>query len=509
VPRLVEATALDDLAPSRFDEARRPRQGLVAERETAPGVFSATAGPVLGYRRLLNKIDSNPDGTVSVRQQVRYELSVPLIGWLMAGPARRRLTRIGGDTKPPWWAPPATLDSAAWSALGAIVALAVVMGYLSTLITQTLTFSSQEFHASRTAQAGAFAVVRADMVLAFALTALADRVGRRTVALRAAAAGCLLTTLGAGAPSLGWLAASQLVARGAVTAVTILLAVLAAEVMPSRGRAMALALIAAASGIGAGLCVAALPLAGTGRGGWRALYAAGLLGLPLVAAAARHLEESARFRTHHEVALTHPERVARTPLSRSRLVLLAGAALLYQVFVTPATMFLNDYLRRERHFSASRLSLFALITVTPGVIGLLLGGRLADARGRRMIAVAGLLTSAVTVSWVYGHSGWTMWVAAACGYAVGTAVIPALGVYGPELFGTGLRGTANGMITGIGRVGGIAGLLAAGAVADAGGHFSPAIVGLALGPTALAGLVLLAFPETAGRELEELNPEDV
>jgi hypothetical protein len=31
---------------------------------------------------------------------------------------------------------------------------------------------------------------------------------------------------------------------------------------------------------------------------------------------------------------------------------------------------------------------------------------------------------------------------------------------------------------------------------------------MALGPLALAVLILVAYPETAGRELEELNPED-
>ena len=31
---------------------------------------------------------------------------------------------------------------------------------------------------------------------------------------------------------------------------------------------------------------------------------------------------------------------------------------------------------------------------------------------------------------------------------------------------------------------------------------------LAIGPLIVAGLILTKFPETAGKELEELNPED-
>ena len=50
--------------------------------------------------------------------------------------------------------------------------------------------------------------------------------------------------------------------------------------------------------------------------------------------------------------------------------------------------------------------------------------------------------------------------------------------------------------------------MAAGALADHFGRIGPGMAILALGPVLLAVLVLAAFPETAGRELEELNPED-
>jgi hypothetical protein len=52
------------------------------------------------------------------------------------------------------------------------------------------------------------------------------------------------------------------------------------------------------------------------------------------------------------------------------------------------------------------------------------------------------------------------------------------------------------------------GLAAAGALADHYGRIGPALALLGIGPLLLALLVVFAFPETARRELEELNPED-
>jgi MFS family permease len=101
-----------------------------------------------------------------------------------------------------------------------------------------------------------------------------------------------------------------------------------------------------------------------------------------------------------------------------------------------------------------------------------------------------------------------MWVAGCAAAAAGAAVIPALQVYGPELFATDRRSTANGMVLGAGRAGSVIGLLAVGAISQSTGHFAPAFALMAIGPLALVILIGVAFPETAHRSLEELNPED-
>ncbi|HWW52594.1 MAG TPA: MFS transporter, partial [Acidimicrobiales bacterium] len=347
---VVDAGALDDVLAAR--------DGLIAERGLGDGQFEATEGPVDDYRRVVT-IERLPDGRSSVTQTVSYRLRIPFFAPVFLPGYRRWLGRIGPLPKTVWWAPPVRLGVPQWSVLTRLAGLAMVTGYLSTLLTQTMTFSAQEFGVDKTAQGVALAVVRADVVLAIALVALADRRGRRTVAIWAAVAGSALTAAGALSPSLPWLVASQLVARGFVTGVTITAAVMAAEAMPAGSRAWSVGVLAMASALGVGVCVVLLPIAGAATPAWRALYALGLVGVPLALVIGRRLPESHRFLVSEAAHTAHPahpaqtaEAVEATPARtdrprrfRRRLALLAGGAFLFNVFSVPASQFQNEYLR--------------------------------------------------------------------------------------------------------------------------------------------------------------------
>ena len=410
-----------------------------------------------------------------------------------------------------WWRAPDHLDAQTLVVLACLAGLASITGYLGTLLTQTITFAAQEFGAGHAAQGVGLGVARGDILLALVLVALADRHGRRAVIIWSAAAGSALTALGALAPSLPWLVTSQVLARGFVTAVSILVGVMAVEAMPSGSRAYTIGLLAIAAGIGSGVCVVALPVADTAVAGWRILFAAGLLGAPLALAIGRRLPESRRYQ-----ALDPRQRSAsplarhgrRSPAFRRRIVLLCSASLLFNLFVIPASQFQNEYLRHEHHFSAARVSLFTVLTVLPGAVGIVVGGRLADTHGRRLVGAVSLVAGIGATVAVYLAGGWPMWLLAAFASLVGTAVIPALAVYGPELFPTAARGGANGIITASGRIGSIVGLVGVGLLSSALGRFGPAFAVMAIGPALLVVLVVVAFPETAHLALEELNPED-
>jgi MFS family permease len=109
---------------------------------------------------------------------------------------------------------------------------------------------------------------------------------------------------------------------------------------------------------------------------------------------------------------------------------------------------------------------------------------------------------------MYFSHGPPIWLWSVLGAVIGGATLPALGVYGPELFPTGVRARANGLIALAAVVGSSIGLVTAGVLSDELGGLAPALAILAIGPALLAALVLLRYPETARLELEDLNPED-
>jgi len=189
-------------------------------------------------------------------------------------------------------------------------------------------------------------------------------------------------------------------------------------------------------------------------------------------------------------------------------LLLAVSGVLVNLFVAPSSQFGNQYLRDERGFSGGRIGLLSVVAGTPAVIGIVGGGRIADVRGRRMVAAVALGVGTLCTIWYFYVSGWPMWVVSTVGTVISAAAIPALGVYGPELFPTGLRGRANGLVAVSSLFGSAAGLILCGVLADHFGRIGPAMAILSVGPFLLAALVLAAYPETAGVELEDLNPED-
>ena len=154
------------------------------------------------------------------------------------------------------------------------------------------------------------------------------------------------------------------------------------------------------------------------------------------------------------------------------------------------------------------ITIFTICTNTPAGIGIVVGGRLADVRGRRVVGAIGTFGGAVLLASAYHVSGPWLWLAWVSGSIVAAMTVPALAVYGPELFPTALRGRANALITLTGVVGGAIGLSLAGRLADHYGRLGPGLTMLAAGPIVVAVLVLTLYPETAHMELEELNPED-
>jgi MFS family permease len=464
-------------------------EGVIAEREVSPGVFEAAEGPVTRYRREGECVD--------------FKLAVPFFGWLFVLPVRHELRKQlrGEFAGMPWWAPADRLSARAATVLGALCALSLFDGYLGTLITQTLTYVADGFGVEGDrAQGFTLAIVRLAIFLALPLAALADRRGRRMLLLVSVTAGTAMAALTAASPSLAWFTAAQTVARGFSTAIGVFVVVIAAEEMPAGARAFAASVTTMSAGLGAGFCVMALPIADIGDDGWRVLYVLPLLGLPLVALAARKLPESRRFVAAH----AHAHMAGHG----DRLRLLAVAAFLSAMFAAPVSQLQNEFLRDERGYGAAGISLFTILTVTPAGLAVLVGGHLAEVRGRRLVGAVGLAASSVLATAMYLTYGPVMWTFSLLASTLAGLTVPALQVYRAELFPTSLRAGTGGLLTVAGVLGAAAGVLLAGTLSDALGGLGRAMAILALGPLIVSVLVLTRFPETAHRELEELNPED-
>ncbi len=485
------------------------RDDLVAEREVAPGIFELDEGPYTHWHREVHSEPTEP-GLVEVTEHTTFRIAVPVWGWLFVLPLRRRIVRrhrrLATASKPPTatrlppYLPPDRLDARAATVLATVCSLSVLTGYLGTLISQTITYSADQFGASTGDQGGVLAAVRIGVIGALFLVALADRRGRRKLLLASIAASCVTAAVGAAASSMWTLAVTQTVSRAFSTAAAILLAIVAAEEMPRSSRAYAVGVMTLTAGLGAGVCVWFLPLADTGPSGWRWLYLIPLIWLLPLRRLARVLPETRRFvRAHHKVPLTG---------HGGRLLLVGAALFAAALFATPASQLQNTFLDHERGFSAARISLFTILTTTPAGLGVAFGGRLADTRGRRLVGGVGVLGGSLLVLVGYFSHGWEMWIWMLFGTVLGGAAVPAIAVYGPELFPTALRGKANGILQTAAVAGSSIGLLGVGALVDRWGHMGPAMSVVIVGPVAVAVLLAVAYPETAHRSLEEVNPED-
>ncbi len=477
---------------------------LVREVPLGDGVFGCQEGPFDRYQRRVEV--HRLDHALEIVETVRFRVASPLWRALLTIPIRRAL-RDGRDD-PPWWAPPDRFDAGTSRTVSLLAIAMIVTGYLGAIIGQTATFASDEFGTSDRAQGFLFAAVRAGTLLTLVVTTLADRWGRRRLLLQAMTIGCAMTVLGAASTGLPSLGATQSVARGMATAISLLIGIMAAESTPRSSRAYVASVLSLTAGLGAGMVVWFLPIADAGVRAWRLLYLLPLVGFPLVAWLARHLRESDRFARHLAAEEALPDGDSAGAMRGSRLVLVAAAAFLVLMFAAPASQFRNDFLRDERGFSAAQVSLFVVITNTPVGIGVAIAGKLADRRGRRPVGAFAVFGGTLLTVATYAAGGWGMWTASVFAAIIGSMAAPALGVYGAELFGTARRGRANGIVSLVGLTGSAVGLLAVGDLSERLDSFAAAFAVIGIAPLIVVALVLTLFPETARRSLEEINPGD-
>ena len=286
--------------------------------------------------------------------------------------------------------------------VGLLAAASIVVGYVNTLFTQTVHLAAEDFGISENVVGRSGSLVRLGIIGVLPLLFLADKRGRRKILVPCAIGATICAALGALAPSFGILTLSQAGGRSLGLGLDVLIAVIAAEEMPRNSRAYAVSVLTMATGLGAGLCVMALPLGDISTGSWRLVYVPPLILLVIAVDLARKLPESQRFTLDTPA---HPHR-----LSRSRLAVVALTAFAANIFVAPASFFQNTYLKDIHNYSSSKISAFTLLTATPAGLGLMIGGRIADVRGRRVLGVASLVIGTSLFAISFRSSGAWLWL---------------------------------------------------------------------------------------------------
>ncbi len=490
------------LDPDPGPDLLRPRDDLILEAPVASNdghdaAFVQLEGPFTTWHRT---VDRTPTGWI---ERTEYRLRIPWFAWLFILPVRLFVARRGhppghrvATPGMPWWAPRDRLEPRAVAVLGLLAAASMSSAFINTLFTQTVTFAADDFGVGDTAIGIAGSVVRVGILITIPLAVLSDRIGRRRVVVMAAWTAPIVTALGALAPTFPALVATQAIGRPLGLALDFLIAVIAAEEMGRNTRAYAISILAMASGLGAGIAVAALPLTDLGQSSWRLIYLITLIWLSVAISVTRLLPETRRF------IAPHSEHI---PLNRRRFALLAGIAIGVNLFVAPASFFQNRYLDEIRGLSGSGIAAFTLITATPAALGLVAGGQLADRRGRRRVIAVALPIAATLITISFSIGGVSMWITAFAGGLAGGIAYPALAVYRSELFPTGNRGRAAGLLTVAALLGGVIGLLATGSLLDGGWSHGSVMALLATGQIVAVALVLAGLPETAHRDLEEIS----
>ena len=375
--------------------------------------------------------------------------------------------------------------------------------YANTLFTQTVAYAAQDFGISEQGQGIGAAIIRWGVVIALPLTALADRIGRRRLIIFCAFGAPIITALGGLAPSFAILVATQTIGRPLALVLTILIGIVATEEMSSESRAWSISILGIAAGFGAGTAVFALPIADFSLGAWRVIYGLSLVWIVVGLILQRKLPETLRFAERHE---RHPE--TATHIDRRRIVAQSLVAIFGNIFIAASSVFQVRYLKDVRGYSAFTITIFVFVTGTPATLGLLLGGKLADTRGRKNLAAITFPLGAIVLAVAFSTSGIPMWIATATGGLCLALAYPAMAVYRGEMFPTLHRSFASGVIMTSSLLGGSVGLIGAGAFLDRNLSYGLVMRWLALGPITAGLLIFKTFPESAHRELEELNPED-
>ncbi len=420
----------------------------------------------------------------------------------------------------PWWTfiiPYAgkvpALKQRQWSLLGLLALAEFFEQYDVSLMGLALKQIQAGLQIPEAEIAGVISLVRIGSLIAFALSVVADRVGRRRLLLITILGFTLCTFATAFAQTPMQFVAMQMAARVFITAETLLAVVVLAEELHARDRGWGIGMLGALGSLGHGASAAVFAAVDFVPYGWRSLYLVGVIPLLFLAYFRQRLPETRRFEEHkaareHEglmgglrpivhLARMYPRRVA----------VLALALFPFDFVVGTAYAFMPKTLQEVHGYSPGQVTAVFLVGGALGILGNVIAGQLGDRFGRKPVMCVAMVVNALALAGFYNAGGYAipfLWVAAVFSILAIGILFKALGT---ELFPTSHRSTASGVRMVVGTLGGIAGLALEGTLYQLMGSHAAAIT--VMTPVLVLPPIIVGFllPETAQRELEDISPE--
>jgi MFS family permease len=407
--------------------------------------------------------------------------------------------------------PPVPFPPQAIALLGTAAATTALANFGGALFGQTADSVTDAFGQSTKALGVSLAVSRGGVLISLVASAFADRQGRRRLLLICFAGVCITNAISAVAPGFVIFTGAQAMTRAFANASFVVAGIAAVEEAPEGARAYALSMLALAYGAGFAIAVVLLPISDISEQSWRIAFAISALTIFLLPRFGRSLQETGRY---VDLARRTAQRGrVRDIFDRAyghRFLLLAVAAFLTNFFSAPSSQLMNRFLTDEQGFSNTLIAVFRAVTAgLPGLLGIIIAGKLAETRGRRPVAIVGLAVATVFQMTFFLGSGAVLWLASTIAIVAASSAAIVLAAFDTELFPTETRGTSNALLLVCAVAGSAGGLLLATNLEDVVGGLGAAIAVCGVAPLLAAALVMPWLPEPADRNLDDVSPSEV
>jgi len=411
---------------------------------------------------------------------------------------------------------PPSLSLRQWNILFILIACDAFASYDGQIFSLSLMHIQQDLKMSDVTLSAVNTFVTLAPLMGVPLVLSADIWGRRTLMIVTAIPCAVMTTITALSQSYDFFAMALFLARAFMFAEGVVAKVMITEEMPEHCRGWAIGVLSACASAGNGLALVLFGLIGDRPGGWRGLYALASANIFLFSMLRSRLPETKRFKCLADQADSSPHGSVVRPLeklleqSTATVVGILTLPLVLCISSSAAQLYMYKYLAEVHAFDASRISMLGMVG---GICGLLMGtfaGSLSDRLGRRYIiagcniicalATAGLFTVPAGYP-AYVCILWTAQTAARFAYS------PLVNVTISESCPTLCRSAAHALFQ-VGACGGTTlGILFEATLSHklVFSHWH-IIAAMALMQSLAAAVVLLAFKETAGCDLQEDVP---